>query len=106
VWLLNDLAFGLYQCCCSLVTEAGKANYSKANQHPKLKSLLQPLLVMQESRVKMSYYALTAFASCWGMEPKILCWCELCVSHSHQQKTWPRWGLQAALVSFSLFPIY
>lgn len=39
MWLLNDLALGLYQCRCSLVTQVGKANYSKANQHPKLRKI-------------------------------------------------------------------
>lgn len=36
MWLLNDLALGSYLCCCSLTIQVGKANCTRANEHPKL----------------------------------------------------------------------
>lgn len=76
MWLLNDLALVLYQSCCSLIIQVGKASYIRANEHPNLPDLCFSLFSMQGSRVKTSRYDLTSLASCWWMKPNILCCCE------------------------------
>lgn len=78
MWLLNYIALGIYQGSYSLIIQVGKANFIRANEHPKLPDLFLFLFSMQGSRVKMSCYDLTSLAWCWRMSPNILCWWERC----------------------------